>query len=813
MDAWTADSSVRNILQPDTGPDPNNPLFAAFVAASQELKTQAGNSDGAAVFSAIADGDLVAVEKLVTADAPLVESFFPDSAGFTPLIFAILLQEAEIARALLEINGADPDTPDTTAAQYTPLMWAVACKDSAMVSLLFENQADPLLAPKTGGKNALALVPDSSLEIQQFFLAHNVKQSLSNGDSDIFHLNTFGGDDDFEDDLAHKTRMMTLVTGPNSDPLDEENELDEEAALATDSELVLLPEFDYAKVLPDQFIKFSDSDIPSLLDYIFGLRTKSSTFQHNTKIPAAIIYQLLHYSHDKVDSKDLTEFLFECFVTRLRSVTNTMSGVFNMALTTGDLSDKKTAGGAGDIVLLSYWLAVIQMLHFYLVKGKLYGHYPTFLQELVNLVQSLIATLSFLINSRLNLLVDDCILNYTNLVDVSSVLYAKDWNLFKSQKKHPNTYDDILEMLFPPTQNELMKPSPLKYVQVLGALHYVLELHSVDPLLRVQTFSQVFYYINCIIFNRLIANSKYCSRAKAVQIRLNISALEDWLRSRNFRPHKPDTLGGIEALIRRDASNPGVHLDSLLALGEDQSDPRTLQFYYKSLYHVGKAQMMPTIELLQWLQVMSGLLNEEELINTINQFERLNYYQLVKVAGKLYRYEVEESKLPKPLLQLLKRLVAEQGEAQISKSILHYMTQSTFLLKEVYIYLNPNYVFGISLPNTSELIQNYGAGLGGTKKLRAKKYQPSLPMEVMDDVDEILLQNRNENFNDTYDYDKEEDERASEGEVAEETQQTPSGHTAPQELFKGDEMFKQMQPPLSLAHKHWGDTEIESNPW
>ncbi|KAM9890857.1 hypothetical protein OXX69_012462, partial [Metschnikowia pulcherrima] len=235
----------------------------------------------------------------------------------------------------------------------------------------------------------------------------------------------------------------------------------------------------YNKPLPNQFIKFSDSDIPSLLDYIFGLRTSSSAQQHNTKTPAAVLFQLIHYSHNKVDSSDLTEFLFECFITRLRSVTNTKSGVFNMALTTGESNDKKSANGTGDIVLLSYWLSVIQFLHFYFTRADLYAQYPNFLHEMINLTQSLIATLSFSINSRLNLLAEECILNFTSLVDVSSVLYARDWNLFKTQKKHPNSYDDILNMLYPPSLNELMKPSPLKYVQVLGALYYVLDIHGV----------------------------------------------------------------------------------------------------------------------------------------------------------------------------------------------------------------------------------------------------------------------------------------------------------------------------------------------
>ena len=216
--------------------------------------------------------------------------------------------------------------------------------------------------------------------------------------------------------------------------------------------------------------------------------------------------------------------MFDCFTARLRTITNTKSGAFNMAIQ--DDGKPANAMGAGDIVLLSYWLSSLQFLHFYFGKNSIYLKFPRFLQELINLVQSLTATLSFSINSRLNLLVDDCIINFTNLVDVSNVLYAKDWNLFKKNKSHPNTYDDIMNTLYPPTQMELMKPSPIRYLQVLGALDYVLRIHKVDNLLRLEAFSQVFYYINCTIFNRLISQSKYCSRAKAIQIRLMYQQLK-----------------------------------------------------------------------------------------------------------------------------------------------------------------------------------------------------------------------------------------------------------------------------------------------
>ncbi|KAK6454020.1 myosin class V heavy chain [Scheffersomyces xylosifermentans] len=766
------------------------------------------------------EGDLVTLESVLRAHPELTNRLFPtEEAGVTALIYAVCFNNVEVADSLLSNHEADPDLSDTIVG-YTPLMWAVHFNQLEIAKLLILHEADPFRSPKDNGKSATSLILPENTEMYEYFRSHNFVEghddrriSGENGE-EYFARNSFHPEDPV-DDLSAKLKLQTIGQfAPQEEEPEEINEEDDERVLIHDAYLTQLDEFEYDKLLPEQYLKFSDSDIPSILDYVFSLRSKNTQLQHDTKIPAAIVFQLLRYAHLKVDSDELSEFFFECFVARLRSVTNTKSGVFNMALQDPGTS----AGGAGDIVLLSYWLSVIQYLHFYLSRSETYAKYPKFLQELINLVQSLIATLSFSINSRLTPLIDDCLLNFTSLVDVSNVLYAKDWNLFKKSKTHPSTYDDIFDMLFPPSQNELMKPSPIRYVQVIGALDYVLKIHKVENLFRIQAFSQVFYYTNCIIFNKIISQSKYCSRSKAIQIRLNISAIEDWLRSHNIKVYKPESPGGLSKLTKKQEL---VFTNLLKESKEEKAskDPHYLSFYYNSLYYVGKTQLQPTIELLQWLQCMSSLTDEESLINTINQFDSLNYYQLHKVMNKLYKYEVGEPKLPKKLTYLVRSLLNEQGQNQINRSHSHYMTQTNFLTKEIYVYLNPNFIFDVALPNLTEGINNHGSGLGGIKVLRAKKYQPSLPMTIMDDIDEIFTENKNSNFNDTYDYEHESD--VEEDDVANYQEKVPDENNkgakeSTFDDFKGDEIFKQVQMPNSLAHKNWGGDKLESfeeNPW
>ncbi|CAI5757936.1 unnamed protein product [Candida verbasci] len=796
MDNWvnTGFDALSNVKLSDASDILNlsDPLLSKIITSKKALQIleqnfiQDGteNSENKSIIQllmAACDGDLVTLENTLRSSSSIVNQLFPTSEnGVSPLIYAICFNNFETIESLLENHNADPDVYDTLL-YYTPLMWAIHFNQLQVIKLLLNHQADPYLSPQNNNINAISLVVPEKTEIYEFFKSHNLLKTETD-QNDIFKPKTFTPENDFEDDLTRKLKMQTLSNTVEEEP--EEDivyDEDSEVNLFQDSALRQTPEFEYDKLLPEQYIKFNDSDIPSLLDYVFNLRS-NTTYQHNTKIPASMIFQLIRYSHLKANSKELTEFLFESFSARLRTVTNTKSGAFNMALQDNIL-------GAGDIVLLSYWLSSLQFLHFYFCKNEIYKTYPMFLQELINLSQSLIASLSFSINSRLNLLVDDCILNFTNLVDVSNVLYAKDWNLFKKNKSHPNNYDDILNTLFPPSQDELIKPSPIRYLQVLSALDYVLKIHKVHQFVQIQTFSLVFYYLNCIIFNRIISQSKYCSRSKALQIRLNISTIEDWLRIHNFKVNKPDTIS-IDKLV-------DIQLHNVLNV-KPELIPDNLIFYYQSLYSVGKYHLSTTIELLQWLQCMTSLSDEESLINTINQFDSLNYYQLFKVSNKLYKYEVDEPKFKKNLNNLIKNLMNQHGENQVTKNSQHYMTQSTLLTKEVYVYLNPNHIFPTSTISLTELINSYGSGIGGVKVLRAKKYQPSLSIAIIDDIDEIL----------SHDDDDEVEQVNKEPHEDEENEEP--------EHIKGDELFKQVQMPNSLLHKHWGNAEsedFESNPW
>ncbi|CAO3598800.1 unnamed protein product [Absidia cylindrospora] len=109
--------------------------------------------------------------------------------------------------------------------------------------------------------------------------------------------------------------------------------------------------------------------------------------------------------------------------------------------------------------------------------------------------------------------------------------------------------------------------------------------------------AQCFHFMSCEIFNQILASKKYVCRSKAVQIRMNLSIIEDWVREQ--QPDLP------------------IHLTSHFA---------------------------PLIQLLQLLQCVSQLNELATFVGTTTGFDLLNPLQIKRCVLN-YRYEVDEPRL------------------------------------------------------------------------------------------------------------------------------------------------------------------------
>ncbi|XP_064151302.1 unconventional myosin-Va isoform X5 [Loxodonta africana] len=71
-------------------------------------------------------------------------------------------------------------------------------------------------------------------------------------------------------------------------------------------------------------------------------------------------------------------------------------------------------------------------------------------------------------------------------------------------------------------------------IQQLSSFHSVMCQHGMDPELIKQVIKQMFYIVGAVTLNNLLLRKDVCSWSKGMQIRYNVSQLEEWLRDKNL---------------------------------------------------------------------------------------------------------------------------------------------------------------------------------------------------------------------------------------------------------------------------------------
>jgi len=242
-----------------------------------------------------------------------------------------------------------------------------------------------------------------------------------------------------------------------------------------------------------------------------------------------------------------------------------------------------------------------------------------------------------------------------------------------------------------------------------------------------------------------MSNRKYLARTKAMQIRMNISQLEEWAQKNNRVPEHYEH-------------------GSMTSTGETTVES-------------ARKHLAPVIQLMQWLQCFSGLAPDdfEGLVATLQQLPRLTPQQLIH-SVKHYRPEVGEKGLPKSALKYLINLQKEhhlRKERQRNSSApkipkggapstpakkgTNGQTPETpgsngkaasikdQILNEVpldddddapeNLLLDPALMLPFSLPTSTDMLVSFGAGFGGLNRDRERKYIPTVPPEFLAKLD------------------------------------------------------------------------------
>lgn len=506
-------------------------------------------------------------------------------------------------------------------------------------------------------------------------------------------------------------------------------------------------EFVWDKCLNDQMFVFQDNELEWILDVIITNMTPQRS-PSQKPVPANLLFLSARYAHYHASEELLAQLLV--------SATEKINIVVERH--------------QWDMTILAFWMSNATLLLHYLKKDAgLVESTVEFQQHLAELINEIFILIIRDAERRMNKVLEPAMLDHETIPGLEDVHFQNEWKLFRSKSK-AKPPEPVEKRFRPPSPRRRAQISPRNITSLMSSTLFVLDLYDVHSVITTQILSQLLYWLSAEIFNRIMTTKRYLARTKAMQIRMNVSALEDWARVNNRQPEHYEN-------------------GSTSCTGE-------------STMEAARKHLAPVVQLLQWLQCFSSLGDDfESLVTTLLQLQQLTPAQLLH-AVKSYRQEVGEKGLTKPAMRFLvdlqrdyDLLYREDAKIQDSKAAAaaaatqeqqQQQQQSpdqstttnttaqdgsarpqtpppkdgpgspdprtslpaslnasprpgsisatrfddrTHAANEVF--LDPSLTLPFSLPTSTDMLISYGAGWGGTNRERARKYIPSVPPEVL----------------------------------------------------------------------------------
>ncbi|KAM4059108.1 DIL domain-containing protein [Hirsutella rhossiliensis] len=669
-----------------------------------------------ALAMAASNGDVAKVKRLVTGKAkPFTDVNASDEDGTPPLIYASCFGHESVVQALIEA-GADVDKQDRN--QWSPLMWAMTNRHKGIAKLLLDNNASS--DQKTSsGRTAFDFVPPDS---EMSYYLHDNGYNLGNaGVGDDYYSPGFS-QERFEEEMAeNEMRRRLMMESARDLEVDLGNVgMDDQPEPADDFEEEQ-QEFDWSRCLHDQMFVFQESELDRILDIIITKMTPQRS-PSQKPVPANMIFLSARYAHYHSSPELLERLLVSAM----------------------DLINDVVERSQWDMTILAFWLSNATLLLHYLKKDaglvEATSEFQAHLAELINEIFILIVRDA---ERRLDKVLDAAMLDHETIPGFEDITFQNEWKLFK--RKTTVKQEPPEKRFRPPSPKRRAKPAPRNVTSLLSSTLFVLDLYDVHSVITAQIVTQLLYWIGAELFNRIMSNRKYLARTKAMQIRMNMSTLEDWARTNNRQAEHYE--GG-----------------ETRSTGEMTAD-------------AARRHLAPCIQLLQWLQCFSSLGPDdlEALVGTLQQLKRLTPQQLIHAASH-YRPEVGEKGLPK---SATKYLLAVQREAALKRDRRRSRAASPLSPTggdyapatpvrgkangngleapgggpsppkangadasdgegedaPEHLLLDPALMLPFTLPSVTDMLVSYGAGFGGMNRERELKYIPTVPAEFLEKLE------------------------------------------------------------------------------
>ena len=554
------------------------------------------------LFIGSSNGDVDRVHELLSSlsSSEYIDVDAKDESGSTALIYSSCFGNEAIVQELLR-NNASVDEQDKH--EWTALMWAINNHHLSIVKLLVEYGASVTIKTSTG-RSALDFMSPHG-EIYNYMKSNGYIET--DNDDDFYDDGKVEGLDDYSQQLMAESAYNLDVDMAHLN-LDDIREDVVNTDVGEEDE-----GFVWERCLPDQMFVFNDADIPRILDEtISKMEPQRSASQK--PIPANIIFLSARYALNFGTPETMSNLL-DPFLSRTKHVAT---------------SHKE------DLAFLAFWLSNCTLLIYYLRKDS--GLHPAtteFQQQLSDLITDIYLLITQDVERRLDKVLDACILDHDTIPGLDNIHYQSEWRIFRAKHKQLSHREEMEQVTRPPSPKRKALPSPRNVTSILSSVLFVMDLYDVHPIVTQQIMSQIFYWLGSSLFNRIMNSRKYLARSRAMQIRLNVSAIEDWARANNRRP-------------------------------EDLDEFHEETSKYPSIVEICRKHFSSLVQILQWLQCFTGFGDDfTNVVATLQQLTSLNPFQLLHVANK-YRAEVGEKGLSKEYKNYLSQLTVHYRKQQIT---------------------------------------------------------------------------------------------------------------------------------------------------
>jgi hypothetical protein len=456
---------------------------------------------------------------------------------------------------------------------------------------------------------------------------------------------------------------------------------------------------------------FQESELERILDIIITNMTPQRS-PSQKPVPANILFLSARYAHYHA-SADLLGTLLVSAMTKINEVVEKHQW---------------------DMTVLAFWMSNATLLLHYMKKDTgLMTATNEFQLQMAELINEIFILIIRDAERRMDKNLDQAMLEHEPMPGFEDVQFQHEWKIFRSKPK-AKPLEPLEKRFRPPSPKARAKPSPRNITSLLSSTLFVLDLYDIHSVITAQVLSQLIYWLSAEMFNRIMSTRKYLARTKAMQIRMNISTLEDWARSNNRQPEHYEN-------------------GSMTSTGDNTVEST-------------RRHIEPLIQLLQWLQCFSSLGEDlESLVGTIQQLTRLSPQQLLHTA-KYYRPEVGEKGLPKSASKYITHLQQAAAERKAARArspnpphkpsgsvpttpvmptseAAHMPSPEPPRASEDEerdeppneLLLDPSYMLPFLLPTSTDMLISYGAGFGGVNRERERKYIPTVPPEFMAKLD------------------------------------------------------------------------------